>query len=107
MKKDIRQALRMIGHLLEHHPTTGRPGRYANGQPSSHSSKDPKTSCWCLIGAQGVVSLHLGFQGTGRGLELYEALERCVGGPHLVAKWEGPGTTDQTRLEIARKLQNA
>jgi hypothetical protein len=43
-----------------------------------------------------------------RDTELMSALYKALGLSHgeLLAEWEGPGTTDQTRLEIARRLQN-
>jgi hypothetical protein len=110
MKDDIKQALRMIGHLLEHHPTTGaysrdRKGREIHEETAYASSQ---ASCWCIIGAQDTVSYRLGFMDHNRDTELMSALYKTLGlrPGELLAEWEGPGTTDQTRLEIARKLQN-
>lgn len=58
-KYTIADGVRMVGHLLEHHPTTGVLAKHKNGRTIGIMEKN--ASFWCLFGAVHVVSwkLHL------------------------------------------------
>jgi hypothetical protein len=58
-KYTIADAVRMVGYLLEHHPTTHYWARTNKG--TAVESNHPRASCWCLLGACQIVGnkLHL------------------------------------------------
>jgi len=91
----VADIIRMTGHLLEHHPGTGRSEYIEQGK-----------ACFCIIGAHGGVSKVLGLGP----LEYEKARSEIYrmftdGATGLVKVWEGKGTTDETRPTIAKKLQ--
>jgi hypothetical protein len=98
-KYTIADGVRMVGHLLEHHPTTGF---YAKNSTGGFESPDDKlATCWCFLGANSVVSIKLGLDFR----ELLDVTKKqtiphatCVAG-----HWDN--ADDSTRLEIAKKLQ--
>lgn len=105
MKKDIRQALRMTGHLLEHHPTTGSAAR--NGKNKPVASNDKQASCWSIIGAAQITWLTLKPEQDDDSIwQFWDAVDKFLGG-NAVDMWEGYRSTNASRLAIARKLQNA
>lgn len=102
MNENIKTAVRMIGHLLEHHPTTGESSRDVNGNGCTHLNfKGPAS--WCLVGADNAIADSLKFSDNDR-KDLWESLKNILNSC-LVQAWEGPGTSDETRLALARKLQ--
>jgi hypothetical protein len=56
-KYTIADAVRMVGHLLEHHPTTEYWAHTKDGHPTLPNN--PHASCWCLFGACEVVGAKL------------------------------------------------
>lgn len=99
----------MVGHLLEHHPTTGEAARDKNG--SCVSPCNSKASCFCLLGACRAVTGAMTHRNRGNYLKHLRntVALHVVGTQHWTAMlpaWEGLGTSPTTRLAIARKLQN-
>lgn len=92
-------AIRMAGHLLEHHPGTGKPYYTENGK-----------ACYCVWGALTHSFRALGLDDNGY---LPDGILQQVGylafGPKamsFVGPWEGLGTTPATRLVAAKRLQS-
>ncbi len=103
MKEDkLATAVRMVGHLLEHHPTTGEAARTIEGTPTDPCSMD--AACWCYLGAIEAVA---GWNGLEYGDVCDESSRQlrpaCAS---EVERWEGKGTSKKSRLALARKLQN-
>lgn len=109
MIESIETAVRMVGHLLEHHGTTGPFAADKDG--IEVAIDDPAATSWCLAGACELVSSKLGFckrpwlDHTIRP----EVLKLFSEAYSTVPLWEGNtptcSTTPERRLEIARKLQ--
>jgi hypothetical protein len=102
MNTKVKEAVNMVGHLLEHHPTTGEAARDINGRAVASTS--PEASCWCVVGACSIVQNALKLEHWDR-VSLSIEMQQLVGG--LIETWEGPGTSKRTRLALARKLQKA
>jgi hypothetical protein len=101
MNPKIKEAVNMIGHLLEHHPTTGTAARNQEGIDVSSTSK---YACqWCVIGAMTAVATALKVSRS----ELDSAVDSCLLVDSKVDSWEGYKTSKRTRLALARKLQKA
>lgn len=102
------EAVRMVGHLLEYHPTTGEAARDKSG--GCVYPCNSKASCFCLLGACKAVTgaiVHENRQSYYEQLRDAVALH-AVDTQHWTAMldaWEGAGTSPATRLAIARKLQ--
>lgn len=103
----IADAVRMVGHLLEHNGIVGPFAAGKNGAPAG--VLDPHTCGWCMAGAADVVSVSLNVDL----FDLRQALtsvRACHGSP--VVLWELPtpngdvGSTPEYRLALARDLQN-
>lgn len=54
MNGKIREALRMMGHLLETNGTVGAKARFTNGKGTMNYA-DPRVRKWCLVGAVDIV----------------------------------------------------
>lgn len=95
-------AVRMVGHLLEHHPTTGEAARTIESTPTDPCSTG--AACWCYLGAIEAVTGWNGLEFD----DVYDESSRQLGlsCASEVEKWEGKGTSKKSRLTIARKLQN-
>jgi hypothetical protein len=99
----MQDAVRTIGHLLEHHPTTRRVAGNAAG--NAVRSSDPTACSWCLIGASMAVAIRLGNQYTAQSIQ--DAIRGYLSPgktAYLVDAWENE-KTDADRLTLARKLQ--
>jgi urocanate hydratase len=98
----IPEAIRLTGHLLEHHGTTGAYAKNREGETCSRYSD--YASCWCYVGAQDVVrglldqSILADYNGS--------YTRRCdrAAGIEYADQWDGAAPDEQ--LRIARKLQN-
>jgi hypothetical protein len=53
-KYTIADAVRTVGHLLEHHPTTGYLARDNKRHRVDYDSKE--ATCWCLVGGFNAVT---------------------------------------------------
>lgn len=100
--EQIVEGIHIVGQLLEHHPTTGAAARDAKGVPIS-SGKSPEAACWCVVGACTLVATQMYNSNSGR--ILWEHIESKLR-TEIVKAWEGEGTTPETRLDFARRLQN-
>ncbi len=93
-----KEALRVVGHLLEHHPATHDAALDKIGTPVSPCAK---SACrWCIVGAISAVNAKLGTN-----LAYYKVGEDVFGDWNILNMWEGPHTSNETRLSIAKKLQ--
>lgn len=91
----VADIIRMTGHLLEHHPGTGQSEYVEQGK-----------ACFCIIGAHGAVAKALGRNSHEFEKATSEIYRMCTdAATGLVKVWEGKGTTDESRLAIAKKLQ--
>lgn len=57
-KQKIKDAVRMVGHLLETNGTKGWFARDKNGLERDYN--DPQACAWCLVGAMAVISEKFG-----------------------------------------------
>lgn len=101
------EAIRMVGHLLEHNGIVGP--FYADKDGNSVHGYDPEACKFCLAGAIDKVSETLGVSKTAINTKVCGMLGRGVG---RVLIWEAdlknpykPSSSIQ-RLMVARKLQN-
>jgi hypothetical protein len=101
MNQQVKEAVRMIGHLLETNGTVGASGRNSSGQPIGYG--EPKTCKWCLVGATLVVTDKLT---TVSYEEARSAITRLVG-DGLVDAWEPRRNGKDARKKIVEKLKNA
>lgn len=108
MKESVDVAVRMVGHLLEHHGCTGPFAADAKG--SDVELDAPMATQWCFAGAIQVVSKTMGYcNSVWLDRELTSACAKYLNdyrSPILI--WESYSfqpTTAEERLEIARKLQ--
>lgn len=93
------EALRMVGHLLEHHPAVAEAAQDKQGSPVTCTAK--QATRWCVVGACIAVSRALEFP-------IYVSqIEGFLNTTDAVRDWDGSGTSPATRLAIARKLQKA
>lgn len=106
----IRDALRMMGHLLETNGTTGSKARTESGRPIGY---DCNNACeWCLVGAIDVVFDTL-FGETSYIPNRYKLVENYLGLPSnkmsLVDAWERHSASKgpAARKAIVEKLKNA
>jgi hypothetical protein len=90
-KHTIGDAIRMAGHLLEHNPSVGRGNSFKDGR-----------MCFCLATAVWECSFKLKLNRN----NAIEHVRTYLRVPILVDAWEGPNTTRETRLDIAKRLQN-
>ena len=112
MSHTAKDAVRMLGHLLEHNGIVGpiavnRAGDRVLGQ-------DPTACGWCMIGATSLISETLQVSYPAIEREIYKAesinpeshAERCGLGD-LWEQWHigQPTSTPQYRLDLARRLQ--
>lgn len=112
MDNKIRDALRMIGHLLETNGTTGRKARFTDGS-GTMDYEDPKVCKWCLVGATDIVFdkiLGVNVMPNKR----YSLVENFLGLDEsdtlcLVDAWEGHSASKghAARKAIVEKLKNA
>lgn len=107
---ETRNAIRMVGYLLEHHPTTGEGARDRTGNAVACTSS--KASCFCILGAVKAVTCAISPDPNSINFyyQVMETIENTFPDmvwPTLVDQWEGPNTSPETRLAIARKLQQA
>jgi hypothetical protein len=99
MKHTIQEGLRMMGHLLEHHGTTG-----AEAVTSSNVVVEPydlEACKWCLKGAAMAVSRALDVDHFG----LQDAARDTIGNASLISSWDTELT--YSRAEIIERLKNA
>lgn len=94
------EALRVVGHLLEHHGTRGVLARDAYGKPVN-PAENPAACSWCLLGALWVVSSRMGLPFGALKAQAYSRT-RYVG---LVTVWDFASPTVQRK--ILRRLQTA
>ena len=93
-KYTIAEGVRMVGHLLEHHPATGCLARRKNGGVVGiHNSN---ASCWCLFGAAHVVEYRLNLGS----FELVDTVADVTGIDHG-RDWD----SHEDKLSICKKLQ--
>lgn len=94
----VNDGLRMMGHLLLHHPTTGE---YARGRDGfGTSARSVNASCFCFLGALQAVGHALQFR-------YYEQVEfenkaKWVAGCRGWANWDN--ATPERRIQIATRL---
>jgi hypothetical protein len=92
----IVDAIRTVGHLLEHHPTTGQIAR--DGEGNFVHELDVKASCWCYVGAECVVGKALGVEF----VQLFRACDEVTG---ISNGDDWDNLSDKERLAVAKKLQ--
>lgn len=112
----IQEAIRMVGHLLEHHPTTGAAARDSEGVQTG-GAHEKNASRWCIVGAASVVARYLTSEDAyyDKYQEICLGINKVLALPNIIKvidAWEGSvsgvaGVTPATRLTIARKLQQA
>lgn len=97
-KFSIPEAIRIMGHLLEHHGISGPVAVDKNG---AHTvPQDPQATGWCMFGVALLLDRKHGVDYT----YLVEMVGRCLGKTcSLAGMWEY--TTPEERLAMARKLQ--
>lgn len=107
-RESLKTAVRMVGHLLEHHGCTGP--FVANKDGRHLEPGDPEATQWCLAGACEEVAHRLFY--TPHWLDRYVtfAVLQKLGQPGVnrIRLWEGElgrPTTPEQRLALARKLQ--
>jgi len=94
-------AIRMAGHLLEHHPGVNEPHQVIDGK-----------ACFCFYGAVYESFRVLNLLDRERFLPLGVHETVCdTAFPHvfqfgMVYAWEGKSSDESTRLAAARRLQN-
>jgi hypothetical protein len=95
-KYTIADAVRMMGHLLEHHPAEGTLARNKNGRVIGPTEKN--AACWCYIGSGFVVAeqLHLNVS------SVFNASDR-VSGISDGNTWDS--LSQVSRKDVAKKLQ--
>lgn len=96
-KHTVQDGLRMVGHLLEHHPTTGANARTVQLRPLI-DGYSPGASCWCLEGACEAVAKVLSLSE----FDLKTAAICKVEG-RLVSAWDYAESI--SRREIVRRLK--
>lgn len=104
----IREALRMMGYLLETNGTTGRKARDAAGISVEHDDK--KACSWCLVGATDVVfdTLFGDHEMISQRFQIVEDyLKLGNGHMSMVDAWEPPFDRQSARASIVEKLKNA
>lgn len=105
----IGEAVRMVGHLLEHHGIVGLFVADPSGQPTD--IRDPLACSWCMAGACEIVAHTLNvnvFHVRMAAVDIADPSDTAHGSP--VVLWEREtggscGTTPAERIAIARKLQ--
>lgn len=102
---NTQDGLRMMGHLLEHHPTT-----YAYARNKSHypvSGTNESAVCWCLVGASQAVAKVLNISSVGLRNGALKALWRDSGtNADLVNIWDSWFST-WTHAQIVERLKSA
>lgn len=96
MTEEMKTAIRMVGHLLDHYPTLGALARNKEGiccEPCS-----PNASCWCFVGATNAVASKLNVNASEL-LKAAYAITNCT-----PTKWDNYGKS--YRQEVAKKLQS-
>jgi hypothetical protein len=96
----VPDGIRLLGHLLEAHPTTGAAAKDLYGNLVAESA--PAAACWCYIGAQCLVSDLLAYRGQTSPYFFQNSDE--VSGIAYARQWDRASSLK--RLEIARRLQN-
>jgi hypothetical protein len=94
----IGDVIRMAGHLLDKHPTTGENARNVDGGATHESGK--YATCWCVEGAVWACSRRLGYEGK-RVMSQVNALIGVENG--LFKLWDEG--TDQYRNEVVEKMK--
>jgi hypothetical protein len=94
----IGDGIRMLGHLLEHHPTTGYYAKTVRGHCIGWAEKN--ASCFCYFGGMNAVSVALGRNRYDEGI-----YDSCVEVTGLRTGRDWDCLTDEERLEVAKKLQ--
>ena len=105
-KYTVGDAIRMVGHLLEHHGIVGP--YWVNSEGTDQPEPTAQTSGFCMAGACIVVEQALGLGTAGSwGTVVSNPIERKYGNQR-VSLWEGTSnrTTAEQRLQLARELQN-
>lgn len=97
--EDINTAIRMVGHLLEHHSTTGSYARTKTGHHTTATDED--ASCFCFVGAVWAVTRKMG----GNWKILANECSSHLNWTGLQEPKQWDSATDSQRLAWARKLQ--
>jgi len=93
------EKIRKVGELLEKAPCTGWYAKNSQGKSVDECSSE--ACCWCVKGAfRKVCDYDLWAIGA-----VVRAAEVYLDVDNIQVAWEGQGTTDESRLELARKLQ--
>jgi hypothetical protein len=95
-KYTIATAVRMMGHLLESHPTEGALSRTKRG--SRISPTEINAACWCYIGAGLVVSQTLKLPVS----DVFRVSDEVSG---IADAYTWDGLTKINRLKACKKLQ--
>jgi hypothetical protein len=107
MKPEIKEALNVMGCLLEHNGNIGAAAVSKSGREVWPC--DATLACsWCLVGAKMLVGKCL--LGDYYSKDLSKAARKLLTVPKgkpLEWIWEGPGSSDKTRKQIVEKLKNA
>ena len=94
-----KEALRMVGHLLETNGTTGSFATNKYGEPTY--SADPNACRWCLVGATWAVEDVLSM---GKSPLLFR-VQDFLGFDMMVEAWDTG--SDQDRQDIIERLKSA
>jgi hypothetical protein len=101
MKSEIKEALHVIGQLLE---TNGTKGALAVDKNNQIVANDHPSACkWCLVGARNLVCSKL--LGSDRQSELRSVLGHYLGTDNLILLWDH--SSNNQRKQIVEKLKNA
>lgn len=100
MNEKVKTGIRMVGHILEHHSTTGVFARTKEGAPVL--AHNPSATYWCALGAESLVEYALKFN-SAESSYLNQITSVIMGSPCRGLKWDS--ISYEKRLAYARKLQ--
>lgn len=106
MNPELAAQIREVGNLLENRTFVGD---YAVDNHGNFVNPCDVRACrWCLIGA---ICKVVDYRANGELVNLYEfnelgkAVKQHLGVYNIQSAWEGPGTSWETRRELAQRLQ--